>query len=82
MRSFVFGSLLAGVSALAAAQPPPLEAFAALPAMQSPSISPDGKRLAFIAQADDQRFVLVSDIETKVVSAAVDVSVMKPRDDE
>ena len=72
-------SLLLCVSSLAGAQAPPLEAFAALPAMQSPNISPDGKRLAFIAQADAGKFVLVSDLETMAVSAAVDVSVMKPR---
>jgi dipeptidyl aminopeptidase/acylaminoacyl peptidase len=76
---FVLGSLLLCVCSLAAAQPPPLEAFAALPAMESPSISPDGKRLAFIAQSEDKSFVLVSDLQTMAVGAAVDVSVMKPR---
>jgi dipeptidyl aminopeptidase/acylaminoacyl peptidase len=73
-------SVLLAVCPLAEAQnPPPLEAFAALPAMQSPSISPNGKRLAFIAQADAGSFVLVSDVETRAVGAAVDVSLMKPR---
>ncbi|HEX5047536.1 MAG TPA: S9 family peptidase [Gammaproteobacteria bacterium] len=76
---FVVGSLLLAIWSFAAAQPPPLEAFASLPAMQSPSISPDGKRLAFIAQDGDKSFVLVADIETRAVGAAVDVSVMKPR---
>lgn len=78
--SAVVGSLLLSFCSLAAAQPPPVEAFAALPAMQSPSISPDGKRLAFFAQAEAGSFVLVSDLETMAVGAAVDVSVMKPRD--
>jgi dipeptidyl aminopeptidase/acylaminoacyl peptidase len=74
-------SVLLAVCAHAEAQgPPPLEAFAALPAMQSPSISPDGKRLAFIAQADAGSYVFVSDLQTMAVGAAVDVSVMKPRD--
>lgn len=77
---FVVSALLLGLCSLASAQPPPLEAFAAMPAMQAPSISPDGKRLAFIAQADTGSFVLVSDLETMAVSTAVDVSVMKPRD--
>jgi dipeptidyl aminopeptidase/acylaminoacyl peptidase len=76
---FVVVSLLFGICSLAAAQPPPLEAFASMPAMQSPSISPDGKRLAFIAQDGDKSFVLVADLETRAVGAAVDVSVMKPR---
>jgi len=76
----VVSSFLLFVSSFAAAQPPPLEAFAALPAMQSPTISPDGKRLAFIAQAVAGSFVFVSDLDTMAVGAAVDVSVMKPRD--
>ena len=77
---FVVSPLLLGICSLAAAQPPPLEAFAALPAMQAPSISPDGQRLAFIAQAEDKGFVLVSNLSDMKVTAAVDVSVMKPRD--
>ena len=74
------GLLLLAARPLAEAQQPaPLEAFAALPAMQSPEISPDGKRLAFIAQAAAGKFVLVSDLQTMAVGAAVDVSAMKPR---
>jgi dipeptidyl aminopeptidase/acylaminoacyl peptidase len=64
----------------AAAQAPPLEAFAALPAMQAPNISPDGERLAFIAQTEGNAFVLVANLSNMKVTAAVDVSVMKPRD--
>ena len=48
----LFCSLLLGFCSVAVAQPPPLEAFASPPAMQAPNISPDGQRLAFIAQAD------------------------------
>jgi dipeptidyl aminopeptidase/acylaminoacyl peptidase len=62
------------------AQAPPLEAFAALPAMQSPSISPDGNKLAFIAQADAGSYILVSVIDTMAVTSAVDMSAVKPRD--
>lgn len=68
-----------GVGTGALAQAPPLDAFAALPAMTSPTISPDGKRLAFIAQAETGSFVMVSDLATMAVGAAVDVSAMKPR---
>jgi dipeptidyl aminopeptidase/acylaminoacyl peptidase len=71
--------LLATCPLAEAQEPAPLDAFAALPAMQSPSISPSGKRLAFIAQADAGSFVLVSDLQTMAVGAAVDVSAMKPR---
>ncbi|HEY3518017.1 MAG TPA: hypothetical protein VGL98_13300 [Gammaproteobacteria bacterium] len=73
-------ALLLGSGSAAVAQAPPLDAFAALPAMQAPSISPDGQHLAFIAQAQGQSFVLVSNIADNKVTAAVDVSVMKPRD--
>jgi hypothetical protein len=76
----LFCAILLGPSSVAAAQAPPLEAFAALPAMHAPSLSPDGQRLAFIAQAQGQSFVLVSNIADNKVTAAVDVSVMKPRD--
>ena len=76
----VVSSLLLSICSFAAAQPPPIEAFASMPAMEAPDISPDGKRLAFIAQAGAGSFVLVSDLDTMAVGAAVDVSVMKPRD--
>ncbi len=76
----VVSSLLLGFCSLAAAQPLPLEAFAALPAMQAPSISPDGQRLAFVAQAEDKGFVFVSNLADMKVTSAVDVSVLKPRD--
>lgn len=78
--AFAACSLLLAFGSIAAAQPPPVELFAALPAMDAPSISPDGKRLAFIAQAEAGSYVFVSDLETMTVGAAVDVSVMKPRD--
>jgi dipeptidyl aminopeptidase/acylaminoacyl peptidase len=77
--SFVL-TLLFFVSMSAGGQAPPLEAFAALPAMQAANISPDGQRLAFIAQADENSFVLVSNLSDLKVTAAVAVSAMKPRD--
>jgi dipeptidyl aminopeptidase/acylaminoacyl peptidase len=81
MKLARLASLLAlGIASVAAAQPPPVELFAALPAMEAPSISPDGKRLAFVAQADAGSFVLVSDLETMAIGAAVDVSTLKLRD--
>ena len=76
----LFCSLLLGFCSVAVAQPPPLEAFATPPAMQAPNISPDGQRLAFIAQADASAFVLVSNLSDMKVTSAVDVSAMKPRD--
>jgi dipeptidyl aminopeptidase/acylaminoacyl peptidase len=73
-------SLLLCLGSYSSAQAPPIEAFAALPAMQAPSISPDGQRLAFIAQAESNAFVLVSNLSDMKVTSAVDVSAMKPRD--
>ena len=72
----LFCSLLLGFCSVAVAQPPPLEAFASPPAMQAPNISPDGQRLAFIAQADASAFVLVSNLSDMKVTSAVDVSAM------
>jgi dipeptidyl aminopeptidase/acylaminoacyl peptidase len=64
---------------IAAAQPPPAAAFAALPAMQSPAISPDGARIAFIAQTDDGSFVYVAQLANNQADAIVDVNASKAR---
>ena len=57
----------------AAAQPPPVEAFAALPTTQSPSISPDGKRIAFIAQTPQGTLVYAAQLATNTADAIVAV---------
>ena len=57
-----------------AAQPPPVAAFAALPAMQSPAISPDGKRLAFITHTDAGGFVYAVQLATNQADAIVAVT--------
>jgi dipeptidyl aminopeptidase/acylaminoacyl peptidase len=62
---------LAGV---AAAQPPPVEAFAALPTTQSPSISPDGQRIAFIAQTPQGTLVYAAQLATNTADAIVAVT--------
>ena len=64
---------------IAAAQPPPAAAFAALPAMQSPAISPDGTRIAFIAQTDDGSFVYAAQLANNQADAIVDVNASKAR---
>jgi dipeptidyl aminopeptidase/acylaminoacyl peptidase len=56
---------------LAAAQPPPASAFAALPAMQSPVISPDGTRIGFIAHTDAGSFVRVGQLATNQADAVI-----------
>jgi len=57
----------------AAAQPPPVEAFAALPTTQSPAISPDGKRIAFIAQTPRGTLVYAAQLATNTANAIVAV---------
>ena len=55
------------------AQPPPVEAFAALPTTQSPSISPDGKRIAFIAQTPQGTLVYAAQLATNTADAIIAV---------
>lgn len=58
---------------IAVAQPPPASAFAALPAMQSPAISPDGTRIAFIARTADGTFVYAAQLANNQADAIVGV---------
>jgi pimeloyl-ACP methyl ester carboxylesterase len=58
------------LSTIAAAQPPPA-AFASLPAMVSPAISPDGKRFAFIANNDNGSFMYVAQVANNQADAVV-----------
>jgi dipeptidyl aminopeptidase/acylaminoacyl peptidase len=62
-----------GLGPMAAAQPPPVAVFAAPPAMQSPSISPDGARIAFIAHTDQGTFVYASQLASNQADAVVRV---------
>jgi hypothetical protein len=63
---------------IAAAQPPPATAFAALPAMQSPAISPDGTRIAFIAHTSDGSFVYAAQLANNQADAIVRVDATAP----
>lgn len=57
-----------------AAQPPPVAAFAALPAMQSAAISPDGMRIAFIAPSDEGSLVYAAQLANNQADAIVGIS--------
>src|SRR5688572_18690172 len=59
---------------VAAAQPPPAAAFAALPAMQSPVISPDGERIAFIAQTNDGALVYAVQLASNQADAVIRIN--------
>jgi dipeptidyl aminopeptidase/acylaminoacyl peptidase len=64
---------------VAEAQSIPIDAFAAMPAMEAPAISPDGRRLAFISYTSAGGVILVTDSETMELSRLVDATVAKPR---
>jgi len=63
----------------AAAQVLPAEAFAALPAMESPSISADGTRLAFMTHASNDSYILVANLDGMEVTSVSQVSEGKLR---
>ena len=80
MKSCCFFLVLAlGLGSIVAAQPPPAAAFAALPAMQSPALSPDGKRMTFIAHTRDGSFAYASQVANNQADAIVHVDESKAR---
>jgi dipeptidyl aminopeptidase/acylaminoacyl peptidase len=64
---------------LATAQPPPAAAFAALPAVQSPAISPDGQRIAYIARTGGGTFVYAVQLANNQADAIVGVDPSRAR---
>jgi len=79
MNNRLFVVVALSLCSIAAAQPPPLEAFAALSAMQSPSLSPDGKRIAFITHVERGSFIYASRLASQQADAVVDVNSLKAR---
>ncbi len=69
-----FLALALSLGPAAAAQPPPASAFAALPAMQSPVISPDGARIAFIAQTNDGALVYAAQLASNQADAIIRIN--------
>jgi dipeptidyl aminopeptidase/acylaminoacyl peptidase len=65
--------LLSLAAVAAAQQPPPPSAFAALPAMKSPAISPDGKRYAFIAHVGERVLVYAAQLDNNQADAVINV---------
>ena len=62
------------LSPVAAAQPPQAAAFAALPAMLSPVISPDGARIAFIAQTNEGALVYAAQLANNQADAIIRIN--------
>src|SRR5437868_2929417 len=52
-----------GMAASVAAAPPPAAAFGVIPAVVSAELSPDGKRVAILSGAADQRVVSIATID-------------------
>ncbi len=77
MKALVAALILAFCAAAARAEPPPLEAYGKLPAIQAISISPDGKRLAYVVTNGDERLVAVSEIDTKKPLASIPAGMSK-----
>ncbi|HEX2560556.1 hypothetical protein, partial [Phenylobacterium sp.] len=55
--------LAVSTSAASAKEPPPLAAFARLPAVESVDISPDGKRLALLGGPAGARTLAIATID-------------------
>ena len=68
------------VSPVIQGQTPPADAFAALPTMESPSISADGTRLAFVAHSPAESAVIVVNLDGMQVTTVVRVTEGKLRD--
>lgn len=67
-----FAAALMTTSAMAQTPaPPPIAAYAALPRMQSPSLSPDGTKLAYLERDGDTASVVVRDRLTGEITANV-----------
>src|ERR1700722_19528083 len=70
-------SLLSGVASVRA-DPPPVEAYGRLPAIEMVRLSPSGQRYAFIAVDGDQRKVFAATVDNKAL-AAIPVGTAKVR---
>ncbi|WP_394694269.1 alpha/beta fold hydrolase [Hyphobacterium sp.] len=79
MRLLISASLLAFTFAAAEAQQPPAEAFARLPAINMPTLSPDGSRIAYIANDGDASALYVLNIDSGE-RAGVGASAIRPID--
>jgi dienelactone hydrolase len=72
---------LACVAGAAQAQvaPPPLEVYGALPAFESPDLSPSGDRLAYIAVVGEQRSLIINDLNDMSLIGGVRAGDVKVR---
>ncbi len=71
--------LLAVCGIARAQQPPPLEAYGALPDVSSVAISPNGELIAYRRTSGDVDALIVIDIERMELLGGIDVEDVKPR---
>ena len=64
MRFFPVLGLFVSFIAFAEAQQPPVGAFARMPAIDLPTISPDGRNIAYVANDGDARALYILNIDT------------------
>jgi len=76
----LFGLTAAVFTHVTAAQLPSAAVFGSLPAMESPAISADGDRIAFIAHAEAESFIFVATIDDMQITSAIQVNEGKLRD--
>ncbi|HYC97156.1 S9 family peptidase [Brevundimonas sp.] len=63
-----------------AQEPPPLEAYGALPSLEYVQVSPSGDRVAFVTVAGDERAMLITDLATGEMVGGARVGETKVRD--
>ena len=73
-------SLLFLASGAAAQQPPPLEAYGALPEVNNVAISPNGGLVAYRQTDEEQDAVIVIDVDRMQFLGGINVEAVKPRD--
>lgn len=63
LKAFCLAGLLPALQVVAAATPPPISAYATLPAMAAPRLSPDGSRLLYLRAIGETYHAAVIDLD-------------------
>ena len=78
--TIILAAALTQATGAHAQEPPPLEAYGALPSLEYVEVSPSGERLAFMTVAGDQRAMLILDLATGETLGGARVGETKVRD--
>ena len=79
LRMLAAGLTLAATGALAQ-EPPPLDAYGAMPAHELVELSPSGDRLAYIAVLGEERSLIIHDLADMSLIGGVRAGEVKVRD--